>query len=139
MATEMNLDAVASLKENFGPDEPLFVVNLLKYREHARYPGGSPLAGITGREAYFSHYLPAFASVNVGKDISPIWVGTVAGMLVGEDGEQWDDVAIVQYPSFSVFVEAATSQPYVDQAEPHRLAALEDLRLIATKKAQLPG
>lgn len=139
MVTEVDLDAVASLKESFAPDEPLFVVNLLKYRERALYPEGSPHAGISGREAYYARYLPAFASVNAGAEISPIWVGNVAGLLTGSDGERWDDIAIVRYASFGAFVEAATSQAYVEQAEPHRLAAIENFRLIATRNAELPA
>ena len=139
MATEVDPNAVASLKGRFAPDEPLFVVNLLRYREHAHYPEGSPHVGMSGREAYVSRYLPAFAEVNAGMDIKPIWVGNVAGLLTDGEGDQWDDVAIVQYPSFTSFVEAATSQAYIDQAEPHRLAALKDFCLIATRKAQLPG
>lgn len=52
-------------------------------------------------------------------------------MVVAPADEGWDDVAIVQYPSFAAFRAVIESEDYRTTAEPHRMAALDDMRLIA--------
>lgn len=73
-----------------------------------------------------------------GADIFPVWLGTVSGLVVAPADETWHMIAIVSYPSFSVFRNVAESPKYAEIAQPHRLAALVDLRLIATTKFQMP-
>ena len=60
------------------------------------------------------------------------------GAGVAPAGEQWDDVALVERPSFEVFRTLVESEAYRKEADPHRAAALADWRLIATGKADLP-
>lgn len=83
--------------------------------------------------------MPAFAKVTAGEGITPFWVGQVLAPLVAPPGEHWDDVAIVEYPSFAVFQRMLESPAYRAEAEPHRRAALADWRLIPTAKLELPG
>ena len=118
---------------------PIYMVNLLRYREQAAYDDPATAAPCTGREAYFQRYIPAFAKVTAGEGITPFWVGNVLAQLVAPPDEHWDDVAIVEYPSFAVFQHLMENPAYRTEAEPHRRAALADWRLIPTSKAQLPG
>ena len=115
------------------------MVNLLRYRERAAYDDPATAAPCTGREAYFQRYVPAFVKVTAGEGITPFWVGNVLAQLVAPPGEHWDDVAIVEYPSFAVFQRMLESPAYRTEAAPHRRAALADWRLMLTAKAEMPG
>jgi len=60
----------------------------------------------------------------------------VRATLIAPEAEEWDDALLVEYPSRAAFLEMV-SQPEYLAAAPHRSAALEDSRLIAT--TQLAG
>ncbi|WP_186663356.1 hypothetical protein [Rhizobium daejeonense] len=75
---------------------PVYMVNMVRYREMAAYEVASDLPACSGREAYFQRYAPAFNTVAQGEDFSVFWVGNVRGVLVGQDGEAWDDIVIVR-------------------------------------------
>ena len=130
---ELNPDDLAAASATFPADVPLVMINLLRFREQAQYPGPSDLEPCTGRAAYFDRYVPAFA-----KTVEPIgatellFAGDVVARLVGPPDELWDAVALVRYDSFAVFRRLVTDPAYLDQAEPHRSAALADWRLHAT-------
>ena len=59
--------------------------------------------------------------------------GAVAARLVGPEGAQWDDVAIVEYPSYASFLDIVDLDAYRSEANHHRLAALEDFRLFVAE------
>ena len=84
-------------------------------------------------------YVPAFGALAEGKGIKPVWIGQVLAGVVAPPGEQWDDMAIVEYPDFDSFRKLVESPDYKAKADPHRRAALADWRLILTVKADLPG
>ena len=138
--TEMTPGALDAAAESAGSSgKPIFMLNLLRYNAQARYPDGAGLAPCSGREAYFQRYVPAFGKLAEGTGIKPFWIGNVLAGIVAPAGEQWDDVAIVEYPSFDAFRTLVESDAYRKEADPHRAAALADWRLIATGKADLPG
>lgn len=137
--TDMKPDALEDRAAIASNDQPIFMVNLLRYNERADYPDGAAFSPCSGREAYFQRYVPAFSEVSDRMGIKPFWIGKVIAGIVAPADEQWDDVAIVEYPSFQVFRELVESDAYMAKADPHRAAALADWRLIATSKADLPG
>ena len=139
--TEMTPDALDSAAAAAGGagDQPIFLLNLLRYNERADYADDAGFAPCSGREAYFTRYVPAFGKLAEGTGIRPFWIGNVLAGIVAPAGEQWDDVAIVEYPSFDAFRTLVESDAYKAQADPHRAAALADWRLVATGKADLPG
>ena len=137
--TEIAPQALLAAINAIPADSPIYMVNLLRYREQAEYGDSPTAAPCSGREAYFQRYVPAFAKVTAGDGIRPFWVGNVLAALVAPPGEHWDDVAIVEYPSFAVFQRMIESPTYQSEAEPHRRAALADWRLIPTAKAEVPG
>ncbi len=120
---------------------PVYMVNLLRYREYADYRDYPAMVPCSGREAYYERYIPAFnqtvsrAGIN---GIKVFWLGTVLARVVAPPEEQWDNVAIVEYPDFATFRRVIESQAYQTEADPHRKAALEDWRLIATAPFALP-
>ena len=135
--TEMHPEDVQAAAGVIPEGAPFFMLNLLRYREHADYGDRTDVAPASGREAYHERYVPAFGQVaaEVGAEgIQISWVGVVLARVVGPADERWDEVAIVEYPSFAAFRRVTESPEYEAQAAPHRKAALEDLRLIATAK-----
>ena len=138
--TDLNPRTIAASAANIPENKPFFMLNLLRYRQRALYQDRPEFAHLSGREAYFQNYVPAFNQIagsdESTKDIRPAFVGSVLARLVGPPGEHWDDVAIVQYPSYAAFRRIAESPEYKRDADPHRQAALEDWRLIALKKLE---
>jgi uncharacterized protein (DUF1330 family) len=116
-------------------DKPIVMLNLLKFREQADYGDGGP--GGTGRQAYTRY----------GKGVIPLlwevggqvlWAGKArAGVIVAE-GESWDEVALVHYPSRHAFLRMVKSEAY-QRIMHHRTAALADSRLIETRAMWLPS
>lgn len=83
-----------------GDDGPVWMVNLMKYREIADYGDGES-HGRTGRDADDA-YAPHGPLAAVGAEI--VYAAEVAATFLG-DGTEWDRVAIVRYPTRRSFVE----------------------------------
>ena len=115
------------------PDDgsPVVMINLLRYREQAVYPEGFDAEPCSGREAY-QRYGDAVMARLASVGARPLWMGSVAASVIAPEGERWDDAVLVQYPSRKAFLEMV-SQPEYQAIVPHRTAALEDSRLIATR------
>lgn len=142
MTIEIDLSAVRDLEARLGCDCPIYILNLLRFRARAAYAEGFSSAGETGREAYFNGYVPAFAAVKANQGVTgvqPVWIGSVAAPFAVPAGEQWDAVAIVEYPSVAIFLQIVDSDAYRAHAEPMRKAALQDWRLIAQTRMQMPA
>ena len=104
------------------------MVNLLKYRDVAEYLDET--RACSGRDAYKTYSMTALRKIReVGGQ--PVWMGKVAGCVIVPDGEDWDDVLLVRYPSVEAF-RKMLADPEYRKATLHRTAALEDARLIAT-------
>jgi uncharacterized protein (DUF1330 family) len=65
-----------------------------------------------------------------------LFAGAVAQTIIGSVEEEWDAVAIVEYPSKEAFVEIATS-PEVREFGKHRSAGLAGQLLIATSQGPI--
>lgn len=106
------------------------MINLLRYREQAAYPEGSAAEPCSGREAYRRYGSVAAQRIaSVGGRL--LWMGSVQATVVAPADESFDDAVLLEYPSRKAFFEMV-SQPEYQAAAPHRSAALEDSRLIAT-------
>lgn len=111
-------------------DEPIHMLNLLRYRDQADYPDGHVNAGKgwSGRRAYAEYGEtsgPIFR--RVGGTL--VWRGAFQTMVTGPDDERWDDGFIAQYPSAAAFLEMIKDPAY-QQAVVNRTAALADSRLV---------
>lgn len=139
---EVTAEAVQAAAAAIPEDTPIHMVNLLRYRDHADYGDRTDIEPCSGREAYHQRYVSAFgriASAEGLDGIEPVWFGAVLAHIVAPPDEQWDDVAIVGYPNFAAFRRIIESPAYQVEAAPHRQAALEDWRLIATAQVTLEG
>jgi len=119
-------DQVRQLRDH-GPDGPIVMVNLLKYRDRACYPADAGAADRTGREAYalYEHAFSVEAKGVSGAEI--LFRGQVDQLFIGQaddPGTDWDDVLIVRYPSRRHFL-AMMADPGYRQALKHRYAGLK--------------
>lgn len=113
-------------------DVPIAMINLIRYRDRARYPDDHPRAaeGLSGAAAYRLYGAesgPVFR--RVGGTI--LWSGTPELVLIGPADERWDAAFVARYPSAAAFLEMVTDPDY-RQAVVHRQAAVETSRLIRT-------
>ena len=128
---EITLQALDAAERAIPSGQPVYMLNLLRYRAQARYEGGFDAAPCSGREAFHERYRPAFRRLAAGKPLVRIFSGPVLASLVGAQGERWDEAAINEYGDFAVFRSIVDSEAYRREAAPHRHAALEDFRLFA--------
>ncbi len=119
-----NPDAFQALAAD--PDQgPLVMLNLLKFKPRADGEAGS------GADAY-RRYGEAAQKMIEARGGRVLWMGRPAHLLVGEESDRWDAVAIVQYPSPRAFMEMVTSTDY-QRIHAHREAGLERTALIACR------
>lgn len=105
-----------------GPGGPIVMVNLLKFRERAKYPDGRD-AHLTGRQAY-ERYGSEFVRVLLETGGRVVYVGDVTFLSIGRVESLWDEVALVEYPSREAFVAMTSADRWRDIAV-HREAGLE--------------
>ena len=113
-----------------GNDEPIFMVNLLKFKEKAEYPDKRETE-LSGREAY------AIYGVEVVKHLEkvggkPIFGSDVIRLMLGEVEELWDQVAIAMYPNRKAMLKMISDPDYIESAQ-HRVAGLAGQLNIETK------
>ncbi|WP_252257943.1 DUF1330 domain-containing protein [Erythrobacter aurantius] len=120
-------------------DEPIHMLNLLRYRDLAEYPEGHEHHGNgwTGRRAYQEYGAtsgPIFARVG-GKIV---WRGAFQTMVTGPGDKDWHDGFVAQYPSSAAFFEMIKDPDY-QLAVMNRTAALVDSRLMRFAPGDVGG
>jgi uncharacterized protein (DUF1330 family) len=114
-----------------GPEGPMVMVNLLKYRKKAAYEPDRAEAkeNLSGRDAYQRYGMVALQHVTQrGGRI--VWAGPQRFVMVGEAGaNDWDDVVCVHYPSRTAFLNMTQDPEYL-AAHYHREAGLEKTVLL---------
>ena len=119
-----------------GQEGPIYMVNLLKFRESATYEDGRD-SDLTGAQAY-AIYGRAVADLVRDLGGSMVFSGTVSRLMLGEVEDLWDQVAIVMYPSRAAMLDMVVSDAYRDIAV-HRDAGLQGQLNIETGDAIAPG
>lgn len=109
------------------PDGPLYMLNLLKFKQAAEYADGRE-TDLTGQQAY------GLYGAGVSKLIHELggsfeFVGQTNVLLIGDGDLEWDSVVIVKYPSFEAFVQMTQSEAY-QAIHVHRDAGLAHQLLI---------
>jgi uncharacterized protein (DUF1330 family) len=100
------------------PGGPVVMLNLLRFR-----PDG-------GRERY-AEYLAHFRQTTAAYGAQVVYVGDGSSTLVAEDGQSWDAVLLVRYPSRQAFSDMVRDPAY--QTGAHlRTEALTEAVLQAT-------
>lgn len=129
MPSEANLAAFGALPDN----EPIHMLNFLRYRDHAEYPAGHENAGNgwSGQKAY-EEYIKRLGPIFERIGARLVWRGAFQATTVGSPGEVWDDMLIAEYPSAKVFLEMV-GDPEYQLVTINRTAALSDSRIFRTR------
>ena len=65
-----------------------------------------------------------------------LWTGNAKAVALGrQDGNKWDYVALVYYPSVAAFVDMMTSADYENLSDPHRRSGCAEHVIVATAEA----
>jgi len=85
------------------PDEgPVTMLNLLKFKSDANGTGASG----AGEYAKYGDAAIQMVEARGGK---VLWMGRADQILIGDPTEDWDSVALVQYPSRKAFIEMVSN------------------------------
>ena len=102
---------------------PIVMLNLLKFKAKAEGEDG------TGAEAYARYGSRVVKMIEaVGGKV--LWSGRPESVLIGDSSDEWDAVALVQYPSPKALFEMGSTPEY-REIHKHREAGLERTVLIA--------
>ena len=132
---EITLQAPDAAERAIPSGQPIYMLNLLRYRAQAHYEDGFDAAPCSGREAFDERYRPAFRRLAAGKPLVRVLSVPLLASLVGSPSERWDEVALNEYGDFATFRSIVDTEIYRREVAPHRHAALEDFRLFALAKA----
>ena len=116
-----NEDQIKGFSEQ-GGDKPIYMVNLLKFKEKASYPDKRE-SNLTGEEAY-AIYAEEVAGHLAKVGGKPVFGGEVERLMLGEVEDLWDKVAIAMYPSRKAMLQMINDPDYIVSAQ-HRVAGLE--------------
>ncbi|MEL6806874.1 MAG: DUF1330 domain-containing protein [Pseudomonadota bacterium] len=118
-------------------DHPIEMLNLVRFRDLANYPGDHKLArdGLTGAEAY-ALYGKHTAAILARVGGSILWSAQFESTLIGPTDEVWNAMFIARYPSGHAFL-AMISDPDYQRAVVHRQAGVATSRLIRTKPGDI--
>ena len=116
-----NEDQIKEFSEQ-GEDKPIYMVNLLKFKEKANYPDKRE-TDLTGEEAYaiYAEEVAGHLEKVGGK---PLFGGKIERLMLGEVEDLWDKVAIAMYPSRKAMFQMINDPDYIVSAQ-HRVAGLE--------------
>src|SRR5210317_1154790 len=103
-------------------DGPIYMLNLLKYRDKAEYADGRDTK-LTGRQAY-AVYTQGVRELLQEFGGSLTLKASVKRLTIGEVEELWDDVAIAMYPSRAAMLQMMQSEKMQDIGQ-HRAAGLD--------------
>ena len=109
--------------------EPVYMLNLLKFKARATYHDGED---ISGKVAY-GRYAKAFGDYVNGLNIEgaqAVFGGKIGAWLIGQGEGEWDSIAIFRYPDAKTMFETVSSEAY-RKIHRHRKAGLEGQLLIA--------
>ena len=113
-------------------DGPVWMVNLMKYRDVAEYSDGRATT-ITGREAD-DRYAPIAPLAAVGAEI--VFLAEVEDQLLG-DAPKWDRVAVVKYPTRRSFIEMQERPDFLELHE-HKEAGMEQTIVMSARPMVAP-
>lgn len=120
-------------------DAPKVMLNLNRYRERAQYEDAVPDGldpEVPGRDAYRRYGVVATKVLSrVGGRV--LWEAESKRSAVGGEGEHWDEVLAVWYPTVAAFIQLATD-PELLAAHPHRAAGLERAVILCCESGAEP-
>jgi hypothetical protein len=121
----LNIEGLAKLAQQ----EPVVMVNLMRFRERSLDGDGS------GWDAYL-RYSALTVPMIKARGGTLLWTGNASTVALGRlEGNQWDYLALVYYPTVAAFIDMMTSADYETLCDPHRRSGCAEHVIIATKEA----
>jgi hypothetical protein len=121
----LNIEGLKALQ----PQEPVVMVNLMRFRESSLDGDGS------GWDAYL-RYSALTVPMIKARGGTLLWTGNASTVALGRlEGNQWDYLALVYYPTVSAFIDMMTSADYENLCDPHRRNGCAEHVIIATREA----
>jgi len=117
-----------------GPDDdgPVWMVNLMRYRDEAVYADGRE-TDLTGRQAD-DRYAPFGPFRTVGAEL--VFLADVEEQLIGDD-PVWDRIAVVRYPTRRSFLDMQDLPEYAELHE-HKDAGMASTFVICGVPTEVP-
>jgi uncharacterized protein (DUF1330 family) len=112
---------------------PIVMVNLLRFKDRATAPDED----VSGAEAY-ARYAASTAPFLAGVGGRVLVAVECRESVIGPEDAEWDMVALVEYPSREAFLAMVSNSDYL-AIHPHRVAALDDSRLILSQPVAPPA
>ena len=108
---------------------PVVMLNLMRFQERSLDGDGS------GWDAYL-RYSALTVPMIKARGGTLLWTGDAKAVALGrQDGNQWDYLALVYYPSVAAFTNMMTSADYETRCDPHRRNGCAEHVIICTKEA----
>jgi uncharacterized protein (DUF1330 family) len=127
-AMAVDLLNIRGLKE-LEQQAPVVMVNLMRFHDRSLDGNGS------GWDAYL-RYSALTVPMIKARGGTLLWTGDAKAVALGkQDGNQWDYVALVYYPSVADFIDMMTSADYENLSDPHRRNGCAEHVIIATAEA----
>ena len=113
-------------------DGPVYMVNLMKYREKADYTDGTEL-NLSGREAD-DLYAPIGPLAAIGA--SMVFLAEVDTQLLG-DAPMWDRIAVVRYPTGRSFIDMQSRTDFKEK-HVHKEAGMAETIVMGCTPIDVP-
>ena len=108
---------------------PVVMVNLMRFRARSLDGDGS------GWDAYL-RYSALTVPMIKARGGTLLWTGDAKAVALGrQEGNQWDYLALVYYPTVAAFIDMMTSADYESRCDPHRTNGCAEHVIIATAEA----
>jgi uncharacterized protein (DUF1330 family) len=108
---------------------PIVMVNLMRFYDRSLDDDGS------GWDAYL-RYSALTVPMIKARGGTLLWTGDAQTVALGrQDGNAWDYLALVYYPSVAAFIDMMTSDDYETRSDPHRRNGCAEHVIICTKEA----
>jgi uncharacterized protein (DUF1330 family) len=121
----LNVEGLAALDHS----KPVVMLNLMRFRERSIDGDGS------GWDAYL-RYSALTVPMIKARGGTLLWTGDAKAVALGaQQGNAWDYVALVYYPSVDAFTDMMTSADYETRCDPHRRNGCAQHVIIATSEA----
>lgn len=115
--------------ERLDQHAPVVMLNLMRFHERSRDGDGS------GWDAYL-RYSAITVPMIKARGGTLLWTGEAKAVALGpHDGNEWDFVALVHYPTVAAFLDMMRSEAYEREADPHRVNGCAEHVIIATSEA----
>lgn len=122
-------DNLEEALKDVSPNTGFRVVNFLKFHTQAIYPEGYDDPKVSGEHAYWTLYIGGVSPVVSAAGGKLVHRSRAFGTIAGLPGEDWDEVAIFEWPNAQTMIDLA-KHPKIIELSVHRIAATRNLRMV---------